>query len=136
MNRYSKALGALSLVLLSGATGYLAAQPERSGIRSEVLAQTDLVDHFSCMEGMELKMTRHEVDPGKGGGEHSHLGRPEVFYVLEGSVVEHEAGNTTTYTAGQGFVSNANHSVPHRIENTSDAVAVVMDIQVVSKNRE
>lgn len=136
MNRRSLIITALLLILLSGSAGYLAAQQERSGIRSEVLAQTDLAPHFSCMEGMELKMTRHEVDPGKGGGEHSHLGRPEVFYVLDGSIVEHQGGTSTTYTAGQGFVSNADHSVPHRIENAGDTVATVMDIQVVSTTRE
>jgi len=121
------------IILLSGTAGYLLAQQPLSGIRSTEIAKTDLGAHFSCMQGKALRMTRHEIDPHKGGSEHSHLGRPEVFYVLEGSVVEHQGENSRVYTAGQGFVSNEDMSVPHRVENASDAVSTVLDVQIVTE---
>ena len=133
MRRLIPPLAILSLVVLSGAAGYLLAQQGPAGVRSEVLAQTDLGAHFSCMEGMELKLARHEIDPKGGGSEHSHKGRPEVFYVIEGSVVEHQGANSRTYNAGEGFVSNADLTVPHRIENASDSVTTVLDAQITAK---
>lgn len=133
MHRLNGPFAVLSLVFLSGAAGYLLAQQGPGGVRSEVLAEADLGTHFSCMDGMELKLARHEIDPRGGGSEHSHRGRPEVFYVIEGSVVEHQGANSRTYRAGEGFVSNSDLSVPHRIENASDSVALVLDAQIVSK---
>ena len=133
MRRFKAPLAVVSLVLLSGSAGYLLAQQGPAGVRSEEIAHTDLGKHFSCMEGMELKLARHEIDPKGGGSEHSHLGRPEVFYVIEGSVVEHQGANSRTYNAGEGFVSNADLTVPHRIENASDSVTTVLDAQIVAK---
>lgn len=118
--------------LFSTTAGYLAAQQRYAGVRSSELAVADLGAHFECMKGLILKMTRHEIDPHMGGSEHSHRGRPEVFYVLDGSVVEHQGEHSRRYSAGEGFVSNANLSVPHRIENASDTMSVVLDVQVVS----
>lgn len=133
MARFGKLSVLLVLMLLSAATGYLAAQQRNPGIRSTELAAADLGRHFECLDGMELKMARHEIDPHQGGSEHSHQGRPEVFYVIEGSVVEHQGGSSRTYTAGEGFVSNADLSVPHRIENASEEVSIVLDAQIVAR---
>ena len=133
MTRFQRPVMIFVLVALSASGGYLAAQQRNAGIRSTEIARADLGAHFECLEGKELKLTRHEIDPHKGGGEHSHLGRPEVFYVLEGSVVEHQGSSSKVYSAGEGFVSNADMSVPHRIENASDSVTIVLDAQIASK---
>lgn len=133
MTRSGGAFTIFVLILLSGATGYLAAQQRYAGVRSTELASADLGKHFECLEGKELKLTRHEIDPHKGGSEHSHRDRPEVFYVIEGSVVEHQGDTSTVYSAGQGFVSNADLSVPHRIENASDSMSIVLDAQIIAK---
>ena len=135
MKSFRRFIIILMTVVLSGSAGYLAAQQQFSGIRSTEIAKADLGLHFECMKEMALKMTHHEIDPQYGGSEHSHLGRPEVFYVLEGSVVEHQGESSTVYSAGEGFVSNADLSVPHRIENASDSVSVVLDVQIISDTR-
>lgn len=134
MTRIKGPITIFVLIVLSGTAGYLAAQQRNAGIRSTELASADLGAHFECLEGMELKMARHEIDPHQGGSEHSHLGRPEVFYVIEGSVVEHQGDSSTLYSAGEGFVSNADLSVPHRIENASDSMSIVLDAQIVSRS--
>ena len=120
---------------LSTSAGYLAAQQRYAGVRSAELAAADLGRHFDCLEGMVLKMTRHEIDPQMGGSEHSHRGRPEVFYVLDGSVVEHQGDRSRRYASGEGFVSNEDLSVPHRIENASDTMSIVLDVQIVPAER-
>ena len=120
--------------LLSMSMGYVGAQ-QLQGVESTELAVVDLGPHFECLEGMVLKMTYHKIGPQVSGGQHSHLGRPEVFYVLDGSIVEHQNGTSREYSAGEGFVSNADLTKEHRIENASDSVATVMDIQIVSADR-
>ena len=135
MKSFRRFIIILMTVVFSGSAGYLTAQQQFSGVRSSEIAKADLGLHFECMQEMALKMTRHEIDPHKGGSEHSHLGRPEVFYVLEGSVVEHQGESSTVYSAGEGFVSNADLSVPHRIENASDSLSVVLDVQIISDTR-
>ena len=123
---------------LSASLGYVLAQdvPEPTGgLASEALAAEGLGPHFECLEGMELLMTRHEIPPNFVGGTHSHLGRPEVFYVLDGSVLEYQGDEAVEYHADDGFVSNADLTREHRIENPNDTSVTVMDVQIIAADR-
>ena len=121
--------------ILSTTMGYVFAQGQQ-GLRQAELAVADLGPHFECMEGMVFKMSRFEMDPHfDGGPPHNHMGRPGVFYVLDGSIVEHQNGTVTEYRAGEGFVENADLTKEHRLENPSDAVATVVYTQIVPADR-
>ncbi len=122
-------------LMLGVGAGYVLAQQAQQrnpGVRGTEIASADLGRHFESMQGKRLRMTRTVVDPGAGGGEHSHKGRPEVFYVLKGTVVEHQCKNTVVHPAGDGFESNADHNCMHRIENVSKEQAEVLVIQISS----
>ena len=115
--------------LLSLSIGYVGAQ---QGLQSTELAISDLGRHFECMEGMVLRMTHYQIPPHFSGSQHNHLGQPEVFYVLDGSIVEHQNGTSREYFAGEGFLTNSDLTKDHRIENSSDSVTTAVNATIVS----
>ena len=117
--------------MLFGCIGYVLAQGQQ-GLRQEQLAEANLGQHFECLDGMVFRMSRFEIDPDFTSPAHNHLGRPGLFYVLDGSIVEHQNGTTAEYRAGQGFVENANVDQDHRIENSSGSVTTVVYVQIAS----
>ena len=124
--------------LLSMSMGYVFAQgltpqgPSPDELVQEELAVTDLGPHFECMEGMIFKMSYFEIDPHFIGPQHDHQGRPGLFYILDGSVVEHQGGTSSEYRAGEGLVENADFlTEEHQLTNPSDSKATVIYAQIV-----
>ena len=121
--------------LIATSLGYMGAQAQMELVQSEELAAEDLGPHFECLEGKVMLAARHVIPPGFVGPQHSHVGRPEIFFVLEGSIVEQQNGTETEYHAGEAFVSNADHTKEHRITNPGDRSATVMDVQIIGADR-
>src|SRR6185312_11939113 len=93
--------------LLAGSVGYVFAQQKQdtghgTGIHDTVLARVDLGKYFPSMRGKWMLMERADVDPGGGSTPHSHNKRPEVVYVLKGTMVETQGAEKHTIRAGEG----------------------------------
>lgn len=123
-------------VVLSGCAiacmtcGYLFAQAEKPAVRETELASIDLGEHFDALRGRRMRMNRAIIDPGASGSVHSHRGRPEIVHVLKGVLVEHQGDTSREYRAGDTFVSNADMSGPHRIENRSEEPTEVLLVEI------
>lgn len=126
--RIAVALGGCAL--LSMTFGYLFAQTQKPAVRETELASIDLGEHFDALRGRRMRMNRAIIDPGASGSVHSHLGRPEIVHVLKGVLVEHQGDTSREYHAGETFVSNADMSVPHRIENRSNEPTEVLLVEI------
>jgi quercetin dioxygenase-like cupin family protein len=81
------------------------------------------------MKSRQLRIRKFTIEPGGVLGVHSHDDRPDVSYLVHGTLTElrtggfvHERGSDTFHTAGKG--------VTHWVENrgTTTAVLIVADI--------
>jgi quercetin dioxygenase-like cupin family protein len=72
----------------------------------------------------ELRMMMTTYAPGKIGARHSHKGKPEVFFVMEGAIVDHRDGGSTEYR--QGETCCVNEGAEHWMENRGTVAAVLL----------
>ena len=89
----------------------------------------DLAPWADDMNGRQLRMRKFTIQPGGVLGIHSHDDRPDVSYLVQGSLTELRAGgfvkersSDTLHAAGKG--------VTHWVENrgNSTAVLIVADV--------
>lgn len=91
---------------------------------SEVLRAINLSSEIGAMAKPELRMMMTTYAPGKIGARHSHKGKPEVFYVLEGAIVDHRDNGSKEYRQGEScFV---NEGAEHWMENRGTVPAVLL----------
>ena len=124
-----------SCALLFTSFGYVLAQQmspptPKPAIDETVLLTVDLGQHFEAMRGKELRMSYAVIDPQAVGSLHSHKGWPEVVYILEGSLEEHQGGVSREYYAGESFASNTDLSVAHNIENSGSQATKVVLVEI------
>lgn len=138
MRRFSTTVLA-GTALLASSIGYVIAQQQQSaparpsGIRGTEIAKIDLGERFPGMQGKWMKMTKADVAPGGGSTPHSHKDRPEVVYILKGTVVETQGAHKKTLKAGEGMQSNDLYKTElHQIQNLSNEEASVLVIEIVS----
>jgi quercetin dioxygenase-like cupin family protein len=89
----------------------------------------DLAPWADDMKSRQLRIRKFTIEPGGVLGIHSHDDRPDVSYLVQGTLTElraggfvHERASDTFHTAGKG--------VTHWVENrgTTTAVLIVADI--------
>ena len=82
---------------------------------SAVLRAISLTDEIGDIASPQLRMMMTTYAPGKIGARHSHKGKPEVFYVLEGAIVDHRDSGSTEYRRGESCCVNegAEHWMRH-----------------------
>jgi quercetin dioxygenase-like cupin family protein len=89
----------------------------------------DLAPWAGDMKGRQLRIRRFEIEPGGVIGIHSHDNRPDVSYLVQGTLTESRSGgfsepraSDTLHAAGKG--------VAHWVENKGSipAVLIVADI--------
>ena len=89
----------------------------------------DLAPWADDMKSRQLRIRKFTIEPGGVLGIHSHDDRPDVSYLVQGTLTElraggfvHERGSDTFHAAGKG--------VTHWVENrgTTTAVLLVADI--------
>ena len=109
--------------------GEQAPPTENKGARISAPETIDLAPWADDMKGRQLRIRKFTIEPGGVLGIHSHDDRPDVSYLVQGSLTELRAGgfvkeraNNTLHSAGKG--------VTHWVENrgNSTAVLIVADV--------
>ncbi len=130
----SMVLGLLgALVTGLGSTAAQQAAPtENKGMTETVLATVDLGPEIPGTQGYQLRLRIVTWEPGGVRGVHSHKGRPEVSYVLVGTLTEHRGDVAKEYGAG-GSLGPLDGSVTHWLENKGTMPAVVIQTDIFKK---
>jgi quercetin dioxygenase-like cupin family protein len=126
-------IGGLFLVLilcavLGSAIGQQTAPTENKGVTVKQLSSVDLGPEIEGMNGRQLRMRMITIDPGGVLGMHSHKGRPDIAYVLQGKLIEHIGDVTKEWNLGDALPSTKETS--HWVENkgTTPAIIIATDI--------
>ena len=119
------------LVLCIGfgsAIGQQKAPIENKGLTVKQLSSVDLGPEIEGMDGRQLRMRMITIEPGGVLGLHSHKGRPDTAYMLQGKVVEHMGDLIKELSAGDAFASTK--ETLHWLENrrTTPAIFIAVDI--------
>lgn len=118
---------AAAVLLISGASTMLAAQPRPAGTM-----RTDLQRHDLSIEGREVLQARVDFAPGSSFPRHSHPGE-EAIYVLFGTVEYEIGGKWVTVKAGDVlFVPDG---MVHAARNTGTEPAAELATYVLEKGK-
>lgn len=101
----------------------------RAGVTGEVLTEVVLPPAFDCSGGRRLRMRRVTIAPGGALPMHSHVDRPAVAHVLQGTLTEHVEGEPGPVHFGPGQ-SYAVHERPHALLNHGDLPVVFLEIDL------
>lgn len=134
MNKsYMFKTGGLFLVVVfcigfGSAIGQQMSPIENKGVTLKQLSSVDLGPEIEGMSGRQLRMRMITIEPGGVLGLHSHKGRPDTAYMLQGKVVEHMGDLTKEINTGDAFASTKETS--HWLENkgTTPAIFIAVDI--------
>jgi quercetin dioxygenase-like cupin family protein len=121
-------------VLGLGALGLAApasAQSPPKGFDTKTLGTIDLGPEIDGMKGRTLRMSITTVAPGAVMPAHPHVDRPEIIYVLEGTVTETRDGKAVEYGPGSAIVMT--RGVVHAIENKGPVPAVYVAAPIVKQ---
>ena len=106
------------------------AAPEAQGVTVELLAALDLGPEIEGMAGRQLRMRMVTIEPGGVFGPvHDHVDRPDMVYVLQGTITDHRDGVVTEYGPGVGWPEDKNTT--HWLENQGTTSAVEISIDIV-----
>lgn len=99
------------------------------GFNSRRLHIIELGPEIPAMEGYGLRLSRVTVEPGAVFAPHSHVGNPEIIYVVEGSLAE-QRNDEPWKEHGPGSVLVLTKEVMHALSNRTQAPAVYMSTSV------
>ncbi len=117
-----------TLFLASGAA--LAQTPK--GFDIKVLGSIDLGPEIEGMAGRVLRMSYVTVAPGGGLAAHSHDGRPEIIYVVQGILTEERNGGPAIdHKAGDVLVMKT--GITHAISNHSAEPAIFISAPIAKQ---
>lgn len=120
---------ALTLVPLVGiALGQQTPPTETKGIKVVPVEVVDLGPEIPGMQGRQLRVRMATVEPGGVLGVHDHKDRPEIAYVLQGTVVDHRGSEAKEYHAGGHWT--AARGATHWFENKGTTPAVILAVDV------
>lgn len=121
---------ALVAITLSGlAHGQQSGPVENKGVANKPLGTVDLGPEIDGMTGRQLRIRAVTIEPGGTIATHSHLGRPAVEYVVQGTVTEYRNGVTKVY--GPGDVVTANKDTVHGWENKGSTPAILLPVDII-----
>lgn len=104
--------------------------PQTHGVEAELLATVDLGPEIEGMAGLQLRMRRFTIQPGRVFGPvHDHKGRPGTVFVLQGTITDHREGVATDYGPGVGWPEDSD--TVHWLENRGTVPAVEISVDVV-----
>ena len=128
----NKAVIAFAGIVTVTALGVAIAQqvaPQAAGPR--VLTSVDLGPDIEAMKGRVLKLQITTYEPGRASTLHSHKGRVEVIYMLQGAIIETNNGVAKEYRQGDAFF--ANKDTNHVIENKGSVPALLVVSMIADK---
>ena len=125
-------LSVIGVVLGAGiAQGEQAPPTERKGISAVEREAVDLGPEIPGMQGRYLRLRSGTIEPGGHNAIHTHTDRPEILYVVEGTVTEHRNGTTNEYREGEILVGTK--ETKHWIENKGTTKATFLVVDIVKK---
>jgi quercetin dioxygenase-like cupin family protein len=123
-------IGSVALALAIG-TVMGESLPPKGNTRAKVSAPVvlDLAPWATDMEGRQLRIRRFDIEPGGILGIHSHDDRPDVSYLVQGTLTEYRAGGFKESRPSESLHA-AGKGVTHWVENkgSTPAVLIVADI--------
>jgi quercetin dioxygenase-like cupin family protein len=121
----------LSAVAISLAGGAASAQTPK-GFDIKVLGSIDLGPEIDGMAGRVLRMSYVTVAPGGELAAHSHDGRPEIIYVLQGILTEaRNGGPAVDHKPGDVLIMKT--GVTHALSNRSAEPAIYVSAPVAKQ---
>jgi len=134
MNKFKIVTGFVAMTLAVASAAAQASPPTKSkGTHSDVLRTVDLTEEIDSVTDRKLRMRRITIQPGGVIRLHSHKGRPEVSYLLSGSIIFHYGEpegkpDLVLTNPGDGFAEGK--ATAHWAENrgTAPAVLILVDI--------
>jgi quercetin dioxygenase-like cupin family protein len=121
----------LLIVTLFLANGVASAQTPK-GFDIKVLGSIDLGPEIEGMAGRVLRMSYVTVAPGGGLAAHSHDGRPEIIYVVQGILTEERNGGPAIdHKAGDVLVMKT--GITHALSNRSAEPAVFISAPIAKQ---
>jgi quercetin dioxygenase-like cupin family protein len=119
------------LVVLFLANGLASAQTPK-GFDVKILGSIDLGPEIEGMAGRVLRMSYVTVAPGGGLAAHSHDGRPEIIYVVQGILTEERNGGPAIdHKAGDVLVMKT--GITHALSNHSAEPAVFVSAPIAKQ---
>lgn len=97
---------------------------ETKGLTIVKTTASDLGPEIEGMQGRQLRMRVLVLDPGGAIAVHRQIDRPEVIYVLQGSITEYQNGNVIQRNAGDTWT--AGKEITHGIANTGTGPATIV----------
>jgi quercetin dioxygenase-like cupin family protein len=111
-----------------------AAPASNEGLEATTLQAIDLGPEIEGMDGRELRLRRLVIKPGGFIGIHSHMDRPAVAYILQGTTtVTFDDGSVKRFSAGDSIAANRDTTHWHRNDEQEDMVLVTVDVRKVTK---
>lgn len=99
------------------------------GFDSQRLHIIELGPEIPAMEGYGLRLSRVTVRPGAVFAPHSHLGQPEIIYVVEGQLGE-QRNDGPWVDHGPGSVLVLTRDVTHALANRTEKPVIYMSTSV------
>lgn len=103
-------------------------EPKPIGFNTERLSVVDLASEIGALDGHVLRLSKTSIEPGGHFDAHSHAGRPELIYILEGTFTDERNGIVTDH--GPGAVIQMTHGVTHSIVNRTGKPVTYLSVTV------
>jgi quercetin dioxygenase-like cupin family protein len=123
-------IGSIALALEIGAAiGQSIPPNESTGVKIGAPVTLDLTPWAGDMKGRQLRIRKLEIEPGGVIGIHSHDDRPDVSYLVQGTLTEFRSGESSQ-TRPSDTLHAAGNGVTHWQENkgSTPAVLIVADV--------
>jgi quercetin dioxygenase-like cupin family protein len=123
--------GAAMIAALTAISGPSHAQAPQ-GFDIKVLGSIDLEPEIAGMADRTLRMSYVTVAPGGSLAAHSHDGRPEIIYVVQGTLTE-QRNDAAAIDHPAGDVLIMKTGVTHALSNRSAAPVIYIATPVAKK---
>jgi quercetin dioxygenase-like cupin family protein len=123
-------IGSIALALGVGTViGESLPPKENTGVKISDPVLLDLAPWAGDMKGRQLRIRKLDIQPGGVLGIHSHDDRPDVSYLVRGTLTESRSGGFSESRPGDSLHA-AGKGVTHWVENkgSDPAVLIVADI--------
>jgi quercetin dioxygenase-like cupin family protein len=122
--------GALSLAAMCFANA--ASAQTANGFDVKVLGSIDLAGEIDGVADRVLRMSYVTIAPGGGLAAHSHDGRPEIIYVVQGILTEaRNGGPPVDHKPGDVLIMKT--GITHALSNRSAEPAIFISAPVAKK---
>jgi quercetin dioxygenase-like cupin family protein len=134
LTRRARTTQVMALAMVAFSTGAALAQQAPvgpTGFAIKELATIDLGPEIAGMGGRVLRMSHVTVAPGGTMPAHPHVDRPEIIYVVSGTLTENRNGKVIEY--GPGGVLVMTKEITHALENKGATPAVYIAAPIAKK---